>query len=641
MGKPFAQELERLSEVYDWATKTPIDELSKFIKKSAKTPLYVIGSGGSFSATTFASILHQETGTIAKCLTPLEFLEYENIDSNCSILIITAGGNNVDILSSFDKTIKLKPKNLGILCASENNKLTRKASGMTNIAIHAVTLPTRKDGFLATNSLIAMLIWLFRAYAETYSLPFEIPRLNQLVFQGKSTSQFYEDLIKKLEEFHDKKTIVLLYDNWSKIAAIDAESKLVEAGLINVQLADYRNFAHGRHNWLDKNKEQTGLLALITPQCEQLATKTLKLIPEYIPTAILTTNYDGPVATISLLIQVFYMVHFFGTLRGIDPGKPGVADFGSKIYHLSMTKNGTNFITDFEKLPLRRKFGNISLSTKTKTELQALHRFVDTISDEQFHGVVFDYDGTLCDREHRFTHPSNEIGKMLTMLLQNNIMVGVATGRGKSVRESLQKVIPKKFQSKLYLGYYNCSDIASLDKNHSPNITLPTDPDLLAFLEFLENSDIISKNEKIRKRPYQISLESGNLCASTLIDSVERIDKQKLEKIRIVESSHSIDLISKHVSKLNLVNYMRENGLGDNSVLCVGDRGKWPGNDFELLKTKFSLSVNEVSDDLNSCWNLVPSGHYGELATLDYFKNIELNNGYFKLDFRNLGLKHE
>ena len=39
MGKPYVKELEKLSEVYDWATKTPIDELSKFVKRFPSSSL--------------------------------------------------------------------------------------------------------------------------------------------------------------------------------------------------------------------------------------------------------------------------------------------------------------------------------------------------------------------------------------------------------------------------------------------------------------------------------------------------------------------------------------------------------------------------------------------------------------------------
>jgi len=314
--------------------------------------MYVIGSGGSFSATTFTTMLHQQIGTIARCLTPLEFLGYENVDSNCSILIITAGGNNQDVLSSFDKAVELKPKFLGILCASANNKLTKKASKIPSVFIHAVKLLIGKDGFLATNSLLATLIWITRAYIENFSLEYEIPNsLHSLTYSNLTADEFYDGLERKWHLLEKKETIVLLYDNWGKTAAIDAESKLVEAGLVNVQLADYRNFAHGRHNWLDKNKQKTGLIALVNPDCEKIASKTLSLIPEHIPTVELSTIFDGPIASLDLLVKILYTVKFFGKIKKIDPGRPQVATFGRKLYHLSMAKKNNvdkTFWTAFE-----------------------------------------------------------------------------------------------------------------------------------------------------------------------------------------------------------------------------------------------------------------------------------------------------
>ena len=127
------KEMELLPKVYNWSLTTPIKELSLFVKKSGNFPLYILGSGGSFSATVFTSLLHQHIGSIAKCLTPLEFLDYENIDEQCSILIISASGNNKDILHAFEKAVRIKPRNLGILCTSFNNKLVQKASKIHNV----------------------------------------------------------------------------------------------------------------------------------------------------------------------------------------------------------------------------------------------------------------------------------------------------------------------------------------------------------------------------------------------------------------------------------------------------------------------------------------------------------------------------
>ena len=58
-------------------------------------------------------------------------------------------------------------------------------------------------------------------------------------------------------------------------AAFDLESKLVEAGLVSVLLADYRNFAHGRHHWLAKNPD-SAVVALASKEETLLAERTLR-----------------------------------------------------------------------------------------------------------------------------------------------------------------------------------------------------------------------------------------------------------------------------------------------------------------------------------------------------------------------------
>lgn len=632
MGKPYEKELEKIPEIYEWARGIPVNELSKFISKSSKMPLYVIGSGGSFSATTFASLLHQQIGSIAKCLTPLEFLGYKNFDNNCSILIITASGNNNDIISSFDKAVNLKPKNLAIVCASRINKLTKKALKTSGIVVHAVNIPTGKDGFLATNSLIATLIWICKAYIEIGLLPYEIPRFSKLILQNKSKETFEIELTKQIENFQNKETIVLLYDNWGKTAAIDAESKLVEAGLVNVQITDYRNFAHGRHNWLDKNKEKTALLALVNPHCDNLATKTLKLIPEYIPSTSFVTNYDGPIASLALLIKIMFLVKFMGKVRNIDPGKPGVASFGRKIYHLSIPKNSSDILTFSEELAIRRKFYNIFISENDKkNSVSLLHNFINYIQNEKFGAIIFDYDGTLCDPENRFNQPSKKIGELLTSLLKNDIIIGIATGRGKSVRVELQKIIPKNLWSKLYIGYYNCADISTLDNSEHPIINLPIDPNLESFLGFIQEHKMIPLDTKITSRPNQITLESTSLTAIDLINNINKMNKTRLKDIQIVESSHSVDVLPKNISKLNLVNLIRNMISSEYQVLSIGDRGRWPGNDFELLSLRYSLSVDETSDDPKTCWNLLPPNINGESGVLYYLQKIALSKNFFQL----------
>ena len=626
-----------LSDTYDWAVRTPIDNISEFVRRSAGLPLYVVGSGGSLSAATFASILHQQTGTMSRYLTPLEFLELDSIDDHCAVLILTAGGNNGDILSTFDRAADLEPELLGALCASTDNRLTRRASTHPEVFIHAVRPPTGKDGFLATNSLLATEVWLARAYAVSSSLVDRLPGTSRsLLYDGIPEKEFAEKMLDRLHTVGGRDTIIILHDSWGKAAAVDAESKLAEAGLISVQLADYRNFAHGRHNWLDKNRERTGIIALVTPKCAKLVARTLRLIPEYVPTVEMLSSFDGPAASLNLLVKVMYMVKFFGNLRGIDPGRPQVVPFGRKIYHLTMPKNNSE-PSDRERKVLLRKFPNLAAEKgRVVQKVTHLRRFIRNLENARFDGIIFDYDGTLCDPDNRLIGPSSEIGMYLTKLLQGGILVGIATGRGKSVRNDLQKMIPKIHWQKILVGYYNGADLGYLDDDSKPDVASPADSDLEEFFDTVQENNLLPQNCMVEKRPLQISIQGHGITADELISKIDTL-KLRYNSIKIVESSHSVDMVAGSISKLNLFDKMRETmGSDDLKILCIGDKGRWPGNDAELLKTKYSLSVNETSDDVDSCWNMLSPGVSGEAGVLEYLKSAKIYDHHFMLS---LGMK--
>jgi len=74
-------------------------------------------------------------------------------------------------------------------------------------------------------------------------------------------------------------------------------------------------------------------------------------------------------------------------------------------------------------------------------------------------------------------------------------------------------------------------------------------------------------------------------------------------------------------------------GDSNGRVIRIGDRGMWPGNDFDLLSDRLGLSVDEVSRDPDHCWNLSPAGVLGPQATLHYLKRlVGCGGGLLRLD---------
>jgi hydroxymethylpyrimidine pyrophosphatase-like HAD family hydrolase/fructoselysine-6-P-deglycase FrlB-like protein len=638
MGKPYSSELKKLSDTYQWALNEPIDLLESFIESSFDLPLLAIGSGGSLTAASMAALLHEKTGMISKSITPLDLLA-SNISLNkTSVLLLTAGGRNSDILASFKYAVTEEPRQLMTICLRKESPLANLAKGYRYVKSLEFDIPSKKDGFLATNSLVALFVILCRAYRDAGLFDFAF---SHDIFSGGITN---EEPIN-LTALRNRRVWFVLYGGWGFPAALDIESKFTEAALGNIHLADYRNFAHGRHNWLAQCPDDTGMIYLVTPEEEEIADETIKLIPNDIPLIRICTSRRGPIGTLELLIKVLYLTKIAGDARNIDPGRPNVPEFGRQIYHLNIRskyiKRGLSEILRKEELiAIRRKNTNFIIEDSEIIAIWrgAYRKFINTLNTTSFGAVVFDYDGTLCDSTERFYGPPTDIAEKLIYLLQRKIPIGIATGRGKSVRKEMQERIPNEYWDRILIGYYNGSDIALLSDLNHPRRDIPIDPLLNEISNTLTDNEILKHLvTECEIRPKQATILSKKLHNFREIREmiINSLPASMISKIKIVESSHSIDLILSDVSKIDLVSEietMAENLGRPKKAVCIGDKGEWPGNDYELLSTPYSLSVDYVSSDLNSCWNLAPAGCRGVQATLNYINSFVANGNSFHIN---------
>ena len=431
---------------------------------------------------------------------------------------------------------------------------------------------------------------------------------------------------------------------WSKPVAIDIESKLTEAALANSLLADFRNFGHGRHHWFDKKRKNSAVVALVSPDEEGLAKKTILQLPKDIPVLQISTKKTGAAGTIELLVKSFYLIKKVGEIQGIDPGRPGVPGFGSKLYHLSYStfyKKNTAF-NKGPYLPIQRKIRPENINDLTPLKLKKwvdkYKRFTDNLFKTHFGSIIFDYDRTLCSEENRLTGPTADIVKEMLRVLSGGFIVGVVTGRGLSVEKikTLRSCIPKKYWKSIIIGYYNGAEIGNLADDNMPDRKEGNEPIFFEIKKLLKETGI-DKDIEITQRTFQLTIECKNV---TDWETIKPIIYQKSMAVRnvgfmILESGRSLDIIKRpEVSKLNIIDYIKKELKSrtlNEECLCIGDKGRWPGNDFELLNTAYSLSVHEVSLDPNTCWNLAPLGIRNTDACYLYLKAIKLYNNYFNL----------
>lgn len=629
MGKPFNSELEKISGTIQWADQQDVSDIAAYLFNEERgTSLVSIGSGGSLSACHFvAQLCQQRNGVLSQSMTPLQLMYSgrEIIRSN-KLLFLSASGKNKDILNAIKYGVKYNEKGMMSLTLRKENPTEKYLSAYLKVHRWCEDIPSGKDGFLATNSLVGTFAILSRC--------FDGKPLSDAIMPNEGYRSNKEINLADIQDF------LVLYGAAGESVALDIESKLTEAALGAALLSDYRNFGHGRHHWFSKRKEHSCIIALVTPVERDLAEKTLANMPNDVPVIYIESSLDNPRATVDMLIKSFHFVQDLGEARAIDPGMPGVPSYGRLLYNLNYFKLTERLLPSESTLDLavRRKLGP---SDFYAAQLVNYYRdncksFVARVNRRRYSNIVFDYDGTLSEPDHDNRYKkclSDGIKKALEGLLKDGARILVATGRGKSVGDVFCNSIDKAYWSQIRIGYYNGACICALGeaeqckewKQH------PLEKELKLFSEELKKrlpEDCVKYT--LSERFQQISIEDvSSTSDSDLLYIVcrEIILDLKLSHIHVWRSTHSMDvLVYEKATKRNIVEDAAH-------TLCIGDYGSVEGNDYELLNHPASLSVDKVSRNPTTCWNIAPSGIKGCEATLYYLSRLSVNDGVIKCKF--------
>lgn len=608
MGKAFAGELAALDDTLSWSHSCDVKALEQFVADVADRPLVAIGSGGSATACHLTALLHRARHRRpALHTTPLDVLSIPAGLHHAGVFLASASGRNRDVLAALEVCIAEEAPAVAAVTLRAQCPLSEAAASYGRARVFAADAPTGKDGYLATNSLVATCVLVARAYGFEAS----VPMTRRKAVDGSV--------------FDDRHMVQVLHGGWGAPAATDLESKLNESALAAALLADYRNFGHGRHLWLAKRAAETVVVALVTPGTAAIAESTLRLFPKSIPVVRLETRLEGPAGTIDLLLQAFHLVGHLGEVRKQDPGRPHVPEFGRKLYGLKPPRVSSTLAA-----PIKRKLWALSdTADDGKAFREDLDRFLADVRAAKIGAIALDYDGTLCTKEDRFDGLREDLVAECTRLLRAGVRLGIATGRGKSVRQELQKALDRKLWPLVQIGYYNGTDIGALGDDSVPKIDGPSDAVLKRALSLLSADTWLTTAAQITPRPRQLTVEprGGTRTDALAAHVMARLAPLEGEGIRIVVSSHSLDVLGTRPGKGELVSWLREKIGKGRDVLCIGDRGVWPGNDYSLLAERLSLSVDEVSSLSDACWNLAPRGVFGPDATLLYLRGLKARGG--------------
>ncbi len=247
----------------------------------------------------------------------------------------------------------------------------------------------------------------------------------------------------------------------------------------------------------------------------------------------------------------------------------------------------------------------------------------------RFVAVVFDLDGTVADAP--IARP--DVRAVLERLVEAGVRVAIATGRAPTDRalKLMRGLVHERYYDRVLIGYRNGSQLGRIGSETVETLTALAPADFDALRTALEACLPSLSPEVVLVADTHAQLTLRALPAATPDEHV--VPSEELLALaedaiaatgavaKAAQSPHHVDIVHPSTSKCRIAALL---GADAHPVLRIGDTGRWPGNDFELLADPYGLSVDEVSSDLAACWNFLPPDLRAVEGTLHYLAQLDV-----------------
>jgi fructoselysine-6-P-deglycase FrlB-like protein len=624
VGKAYSDEIMAIPETLHWAARQEIGRLQKSTCALAGRSVVAVGSGGSYTAASYVAGLHERKyRKLSRAATPLDVVCGPQLQE-CSAIYLSAEGRNADILAAVgaNKGAETGSIALTLVPGSPLAALCESSGCATSSEFD---IPWKKDGYLATNTLLAMMALFARAYANVDIIAAVQIDVGWLDARRR---EFSESSV--IARIGPGTSLIALHGAAGKVAAIDLESKFAESALGPCQPVDFRQFAHGRHLQL-VNESPPVVIAFGSLADAKLMDAGLKLVPESVPMMRIDLPEDYATAEIVGVVYAMLIVEAVSKARGVDVGQPEVPQFGRDMYATDVREFVAKAPEPISSV-LRHKVPKLC-PPQVDVWTQAADGFIGRLESATFKGIVCDFDGTCCYTPKRWDGLERKLIDQFRRLISGGIKLAFATGRGRSIQGDLRAKLPEELHAGVMVGYYSGSKILYLDEDVQELDVDPRFNDLETWLA--EHGIAALGSDDVKARCGQMSIRlSGALSESALTSAITYwLTQVGHIGWRVFCSGHSVDVLNEHAGKRLVVDRFSSAIAADptSEVLRIGDAGNFTGNDFELLSDGLGLSVARVSPLRQSCWNLLPDGLHGAGGTLHYLAALEVNGGQARL----------
>jgi hypothetical protein len=609
---PYRTELAALPETYRQALRVEIDPLRRALELIGSGPALFIGSGGSMAVSELAAYLHERRcRQPARATTALEALDAPQL-SRRGALLFSSSAKHPDalrVLGDFGRH-RFTP---AVVATHRDADDVHQAAGPDTLVVSLPRLE-QPDGFLATGSILQLATLVLRAQALGAALPLSLPETAD-------------------EESALRDEVLVLTPPSLRSVAADLEVRLVESGLAAVQVADYRNFAHGRHTGFARRSDRVSVIALSDTDSEALASGTTGVLSNRCD--VRRWHVDGPWATvvITLLHRSMYLAGTTSEREDLDIARPRVPAFGRRLYRLPLSQRVPGrLVGGVERKVLAGGTGDSHDARHFYEQAALVWR--ERLGRARFVGVVLDYDGTVCWTQQRFGLPEGDVRDRLRGILDAGALLGFASGRGRSLHSDLRQWVPEPHWDRVIVGLYNGGVVLTL-ADDLPDLREPTAwshaaAEAIRATPTAENLDVVERGAQVSVA----ALGCGNtaVLAATVWDQLTSAGVPA----RVCASGHSIDVIPPTSTKLAVAERVEQRAGG--SALAIGDQGQVGGNDHELLaRGPFTLSVDRCSADPGSCWFAGAGDRVGPALLARHLKSLRPRRGGLALTGMQVG----
>lgn len=284
----------------------------------------IVGSGLSFAAANFLSLFLNENLIFNRVYTPLEYCRFK---SNAIPILLTYKGKNHDIISVVKHIINSDIKQTIVITGHEICPIENQLKEC-NVEVYKIVLPHhnfehRFVSFRATVSMIAVSYSLSKyitsenEYFPDDSTLIEISRRSVL-----NASHIAKKIVES-KNWSDKKWIALgrgVLDPFSVLI----QSVFAEAGILSIQIADYKDYAHGKY--LSAFQENNNAYILLNySDLKEIYTIFNNRFSVNFDTYSLNVSCEDFISCFESVITIFYLAAFITESKDFDfrnPPKP-------------------------------------------------------------------------------------------------------------------------------------------------------------------------------------------------------------------------------------------------------------------------------------------------------------------------------